>query len=159
MVRLSQIAIIDNSVVYLNSQGGPGEQMFFEVPKETLAKSPAWRSDQASPPLPPRKALAAAEGVFSRMGLAPSEWRMASIGLEPTSMQDIWIYVITYVTTYETAPMNSRYKLRILVLMDGQPIIPRITSLNDPSKEIRQVSPNDNKPSAPRPGTKAERDK
>ena len=153
--RLSQFAYIENSCT--SSNEGGAEQLSFEVSKDALAKSPSWGRNDEYPPLSPRKALAAAEDLLGRLEPNPNEWLMKSVGLEPIKdVKDAWIYVVIY----RHNKSNPNYGgLRILILMNGQPIIPRITSLKDPTKEIRQVAPRNNRPPAPVSQQAPERDR
>jgi hypothetical protein len=97
----------------------------FEVTREQLLKTPLWRLKKDSPPLSPRKADKAATTKLRKLLKDTKGWERDRICLQDMGDGIHWIYVIEFSQRgiYGGLPPD----LKIIVLMDGTVIEPKIT--------------------------------
>lgn len=102
-----------------------GKKFDFEVTREQLMKAPVWKLQDDSPPLSPRKAEKAATTKFRKLLKDSKGWERDRISLEDMGDGVHWIYVIEFSHhgNYDGLPPS----LKIIVLMDGTIIEPKIT--------------------------------
>ena len=119
------------------------EQWNFYITEVTLEKLPVWAKDEPYPPLSPRRAIEVAQSMIPKLTPDATIRELELISLHRPQhhvLPDFWIYVVEYRVCRNRSRSGPFQPVHVLVLMDGTPVIPRITSPQRPDIEIRKVS-------------------
>ncbi|PXA04153.1 hypothetical protein DDZ13_08930 [Coraliomargarita sinensis] len=108
----------------------------FSVIDEDLESAPSWRSNEAYPPLSPRKADSAARELLTRLVKEPERWKRINITLSQIKDEEKWVYVIHFIGFHPPGVVDGPVpEMRVVVLMDGKPVVPDIVKLKRPDEE------------------------
>ena len=100
-----------------------GKSFTSTVTREQLLKAPVWRSQDDSPPLPPRTADQLATAKFHELLKDRTNWRRDRISLEDMGDGIHWIYVVEF--DYHGSLLGLAIPYRIMILMDGTVVEPK----------------------------------
>ena len=112
-----------------------GKRFDFQVYEDELARTPAWRADEEFPPLSPRKADASASDRLEKLVEQADRWRRKAIELHQMKGNDRWVYVVHFTGFHPPGVFDGMVpKMRVVVLMDGRAIEPRVSPWGKESK-------------------------
>jgi hypothetical protein len=122
-------ATSDETSVAVRESGWFADAEYESVALETdLALEPKWGEVAENPPLSPRTAIRSAVQYaslhFRSERLVRSSWRVTRVVLRPVGTED-WVYVIEMIPGENFLAIVR--PMRIVVLMDGQVIPPRLS--------------------------------
>ena len=116
-----------NGVVSIDSSYLHGERLDFALTRTALDAAPKWLEFRDDPPLAPRHAIHAAEGVLAKLVDNSGRWRLASVTLRPMLGEDVWVYVVEFDAPFPDGPGaggGPTATIRIPVLMNGYAVDP-----------------------------------
>jgi hypothetical protein len=93
---------------------------FFQCLRSQISNQPQWKPEEDYPPLPPRKAEAAALAQARLIRPDINEWRSLGIALR-SSDSGLWYYVITLCAGDRLRTGRADY-LEVPVLMNGETV-------------------------------------
>ena len=110
-----------------------GKSYDFCVTEGTIAETPSWFANDDLPPLSPRGAIRSAKAELSALITGAEAWRLRQVELQPAGWndrmeEDKWIYVVSFHGPATTAYGGVVDEFRIIVLMDGKAVKPRVHS-------------------------------
>jgi len=94
---------------------------WFQCPRSQTSSQPRWKTEEDYPPLPPRKAEAAAVAQARLIRPDISRWDTLKISLEGSD-QWYWYYVVTLVAGDRLRTGGSIDQLEVPVLMNGRTV-------------------------------------
>jgi hypothetical protein len=97
-----------------------GVSYFFEATRAEIRRTPEWKGSVEFPPLPPRRAEAAALLVVRKLRPDVQKWSRESISLKQIS-GGRWMYVVRF-WRGDVGLAGVPYYLNVPVLMDGHAI-------------------------------------
>jgi hypothetical protein len=105
-----------------------GQRFDFIVRWVELEQTPLWLESDQNPPLPPRRAIAAARAELARLVPAPEAWQLSEVQLQPVGGPDRWVYLVGF-SEPPPGPLGGigPMPLQIVVLMNGVAIEPTLT--------------------------------
>ena len=104
-----------------------GKKLSFDVRRVDLEAAPSWKQAREYPPLSPRRAAQAAGTFLRRIQPDYHEWVLSAITLEPTPLDNKWIYLVKYRAPVGREGLKGRMEfLEVPVLMNGQVADPTI---------------------------------
>ena len=94
---------------------------FFQCPRSQISSQPQWKPEEDYPPLPPRRAEAAALAQARLIRPDITEWSRLTISLT-SSDTGLWYYVVTFAAgdRLRTGPVGDY--LKVPVLMNGETV-------------------------------------
>ena len=105
-----------------------GKRYKFDVYQKDLTLAPPWKTEEAFPPLSPRRAEMSARGQLKELVTEPDRWSRGAIALHQLSGGDRWIYVVHFSGFQPPGVIDGAVpQMRIVVLMDGNVIKPTVT--------------------------------
>jgi hypothetical protein len=111
------------------------------VTQERVSKTPVWRLQQDSPPIQPRTAETRATAQFHKLLkdavlIKDTEgWELKTITLESPWGDLHWIYIVEFGP--HNPQLGFQYTLKIIVLMDGTVVEPKVAANDGPSVQLR----------------------
>ena len=92
---------------------------WFQCPRSQISSQPQWKSEEDYPPLPPRKAEAAAlaQARLIRPDITAWDCRMISLASSDTGF---WYYVVTFIAGDRLRTGAHPDYLEVPVLMNGE---------------------------------------
>jgi hypothetical protein len=105
-----------------------GKRYDFDVHHKDLAQTPPWRTEDEFPPLSPRSAEMSARAQLKELVTEPERWNRGAIALHQLRGGDRWIYIVHFSGFHPPGVVDGAVpQMRLVVLMDGRVIKPRIT--------------------------------
>jgi hypothetical protein len=101
-----------------------GKRFDFEVTREQLLKTTAWKAEDDFPPLSPRKAEKLATIKFGKLIKNTKGWERERISLQTIGDNERWFYVVEFSHHGSDGPPPY---FKIIVLMDGTVIEPKVS--------------------------------
>src|SRR5262245_11157909 len=77
------------------------------VGEKQLLLTPKWLSTDDNPPLSARRAVLVARAAVETLVVGARDWRVLSVTIEPTCIEDCWIYVVAF----DPTPPDAQDKL------------------------------------------------
>ena len=94
---------------------------FFQCPRSQISSQPQWKPEEDFPPLPPRKAEAAAKAQARLIRPDITEWTRHRISLT-SSDTGLWYYVVTLSAGDRYRTGSHTDYLEVPVLMNGETV-------------------------------------
>ena len=94
---------------------------WFQCPRSKISSQPQWKLEQDFPPLPPRKAQAAALAQARLFRPDITSWGALYIALT-SSDEGLWYYVVTFIAGDRLRTGPVRDYLEVPVLMNGETV-------------------------------------
>jgi hypothetical protein len=105
-----------------------GKRYDFDVYQKDIVETPRWRMEDAFPPLSPRRAEMLARAQLKELVTEPERWNRGAIALHQLSGGDRWVYVVHFSGFHPPGVIDGAVpQMRLVVLMDGHVIKPRVT--------------------------------
>jgi hypothetical protein len=105
-----------------------GKRYDFDVYQKDLTLAPAWRTEDEFPPLSPRRAEMSARAQLKELVAEPERWSRGAIALHQLSGGDRWVYLVHFSGFHPPGVIDGAVpQMRLVVLMDGHVIKPRVT--------------------------------
>jgi hypothetical protein len=100
---------------------------FVPIPAALIAKTPEWKEDAENPPISVREAMKLADALKDRLVKDGEhyQWKRESTSL--VQWDGRWCWVVEYFQHYDVSLAGCPGNLRLVVLMDGTVIWPKIT--------------------------------
>lgn len=117
IVTLAAVAVADRSYF---SEPIDGQRYETEITDQMLDRGPKWKEADMNPPLPARKAIAAAKSYVDKNIKEDKEWRreLESIALVPDEGR--WFWMAKYVWWPKQGNLGgAQAYMEIAILMDG----------------------------------------
>jgi hypothetical protein len=104
-----------------------GKTFESQVSPEEIARTPAWLPEAENPPLSARRAIQTSRQQMEAIVADRSVWRLDSVQLLDMGDHLHWMYLVEFERQYpEDVAVYGDHSLRILVLMDGTVITPKL---------------------------------
>jgi hypothetical protein len=128
-VVLSFVASAIGDEVHDYSSYSTVDEKHFEsqVSRDEIAKTPVWLPEAENPPLSARRAIEAARKQMEALVHDRSVWRLESVQLLDMGDHLHWMYIVEFARQFpEDVAVYGDFSLRVLVLMNGAVITPRL---------------------------------
>lgn len=107
-----------------------GKQYVVSINENVISRTPDWEPDDDNPPLAAKKAIKLATQMKDTLVNDDDDfkWRLESAALEPwRNGTNKWYWVVTYNAKFQGASSGQENFLRLIVLMDGTVMKPKIS--------------------------------